>query len=185
MKTVSLLLELLGALGVFLVGMKLMSEGLQKVAGKQLKAMIGAVTGNRFSGVLTGVVVTCVVQSSSATTVMVVSFVTAGLLSLTQAIGVVMGANIGTTLTGWLVALLGFKVKVTTGSSHRRGAHRHGSSSCRRRRSKPRPDRRSRDRRRTRWSRDRTRRPPARSARRSGRRPEHRGQPMPAASPWA
>jgi phosphate:Na+ symporter len=107
------LLELFGALAVFLVGMKMMSEGLQKVAGRQLKAMIGAVTGNRFSGVLTGLVVTCAVQSSSATTVMVVSFVTAGLLTLTQAIGVIMGANIGTTLTGWLVALLGFKVKIT------------------------------------------------------------------------
>ncbi len=113
MKTFQLILELLGALGVFLVGMKMMSEGLQKVAGRQLKQMVGAVTGNRFSGVLTGLVVTCVVQSSSATTVMVVSFVTAGLLSLTQAIGVIMGANIGTTLTGWLVALLGFKVKIT------------------------------------------------------------------------
>ncbi len=113
MKTLQLLLELLGALGVFLVGMKMMSEGLQKVAGSQLKRMVGAVTGNRFSGVLTGLAVTCAVQSSSATTVMVVSFVTAGLLSLTQAIGVIMGANIGTTMTGWLVALLGFKVKIT------------------------------------------------------------------------
>jgi phosphate:Na+ symporter len=113
MKTLLLILELLGALGVFLVGMKMMSEGLQKVAGAQLKKMIRTVTGNRFSGVLTGLAVTCAVQSSSAATVMVVSFVTAGLLTLTQAIGVIMGANIGTTVTGWLVALLGFKVKIT------------------------------------------------------------------------
>ncbi len=113
MNVVLILLELFGALAVFLVGMKMMSEGLQKVAGRQLKTMIGTVTNNRFSGVLTGLAVTCAVQSSSATTVMVVSFVTAGLLTLTQAIGVIMGANIGTTLTGWLVALLGFKVKIT------------------------------------------------------------------------
>ncbi len=106
-------LELLGALGVFLFGMKLMSEGLQKVAGDRMKALLGAITGNRFAGALTGVLVTCVVQSSSATTVMVVGFVSAGLLSLAQSIGVIMGANIGTTFTGWLVALLGFKVKIT------------------------------------------------------------------------
>jgi len=105
---------LLGALGVFLYGMKVMSEGLQKVAGRKLKELLGRMTGNRFSGVLTGFGVTTVVQSSSATTVMVVGFVNAKLLSLKQAIGVIMGANIGTTITGWLVALLGFKVKVAS-----------------------------------------------------------------------
>ena len=91
-----------------------MSEGLQKVAGSRLKKWVRAITSNRFSGVLTGFGVTAIVQSSSATTVMVVGFVTAGLLTLSQAIGVIMGANIGTTVTGWLVALLGFKVKITT-----------------------------------------------------------------------
>jgi phosphate:Na+ symporter len=107
------MLELLGAIGVFLIGMKLMSEALQKLAGARLKAWLAKITANRLSGVLTGFGVTSVLQSSSATTVLVVSFVTAGLLTLTQAIGVIMGANIGTTVTGWLVALLGFKVKVT------------------------------------------------------------------------
>lgn len=106
-------LELLGALGVFLLGMKMMSEALQNVAGTRLKGLLNRMTGNRFAGVLTGVGVTSVIQSSSATTVMVVSFVTAGLLTLTQAIGVIMGANIGTTITGWLVAIFGFKVKIT------------------------------------------------------------------------
>lgn len=106
-------LELAGALGVFLYGMKVMSEALQKVAGDRLKAWLAAVTGNRFSAVITGFLVTCVVQSSSASTVMVVGFVNAQLLSLTQAIGMVMGANIGTTTTAWIVALLGFKVKLT------------------------------------------------------------------------
>ncbi|MBW2256906.1 MAG: Na/Pi cotransporter family protein [Deltaproteobacteria bacterium] len=107
------LLEMLGAIGVFLIGMKLMSEALQKLAGARLKSWLGRITSNRLRGVLTGFGVTSVLQSSSATTVLVVSFVTAGLLTLTQAIGVIMGANIGTTVTGWLVALLGFKVKIT------------------------------------------------------------------------
>jgi phosphate:Na+ symporter len=107
------LLGLLGSLGVFLFGMKIMSEGLQKVAGSKLKALLAKLTVNRFTAVLTGLVITVVVQSSSATTVMVVSFVSAGLMTLVQAIGVVMGANIGTTMTAWMVALLGFKVKVT------------------------------------------------------------------------
>jgi phosphate:Na+ symporter len=113
MKALGITLQLLGALGVFLFGMKLMSEALQKVAGPRLKALLGLMTANRFTGVLTGFGVTAVVQSSSATTVMVVGFVTAGLLTLTQAIGVIMGANIGTTVTGWLVALLGFKIQVS------------------------------------------------------------------------
>jgi phosphate:Na+ symporter len=90
-----------------------MSEGLQKVAGQRLKDVIGRITSNRFSGVVTGFTVTTLVQSSSATTVMLVGFVNAGLLNLHQAIGVIMGANIGTTITGWLVALLGFKVQIS------------------------------------------------------------------------
>jgi len=106
-------LNILGSLGVFLFGMKIMSEGIQKVAGNRLRKILAYMTQNRFSGVLTGFITTCLVQSSSATTVMVVSFVNAGLLTLVQSIGVVMGANIGTTLTGWLVSILGFKFKIT------------------------------------------------------------------------
>ncbi|MCP4807360.1 MAG: Na/Pi cotransporter family protein [Proteobacteria bacterium] len=113
MPVILTILELLGGLGVFLYGMKVMSEALQKVAGERMRSVLSTLTRNRFSAILTGLGVTCVVQSSSATTVLVVGFVTAGLLTLKQAIGVIMGANIGTTLTGWLVALLGFKVKIT------------------------------------------------------------------------
>ncbi len=105
-------LTLLGSLGLFLYGMKIMSEGIQKVAGEKLRGILSAMTSTRFMGVLTGFLVTSIVQSSSATTVMVVSFVNAGLLSLTQSIGVIMGANIGTTITAWLISLLGFKVKM-------------------------------------------------------------------------
>ncbi len=107
------LLILAGALGVFLLGMKIMSEALQKVAGSRLKEILSKITSNRFSGVFAGLMVTLVIQSSSATTVMVVSFVNAELLSLVQSIGVIYGANIGTTVTAWLVAMLGFKVKIT------------------------------------------------------------------------
>jgi len=106
-------LRILGSLGVFLFGMKMMSEALQKVAGDQMRSILSAMTSNRVLGVLTGVLVTAVIQSSSATTVMVVSFVNAGLLSLVQAIGVIMGANIGTTTTAWLISILGFKVKMS------------------------------------------------------------------------
>ena len=105
-------IALAGGLAMFLFGMKVMSEGLQKVAGAKMRKVLGVMTGNRLLGVGTGLLVTCAVQSSSATTVMLVGFVHAGLINLTQSIGVVMGANIGTTFTGWLVALLGFKVKV-------------------------------------------------------------------------
>ena len=105
---ISAALNILGSLGVFLFGMKVMSEGIQKVAGNRLRSILSYMTQNRFAGVLTGFITTCLVQSSSATTVMVVSFVNAGLLTLVQSIGVVMGANIGTTLTGWLVSILGF-----------------------------------------------------------------------------
>ena len=112
LSVLSATLNILGSLGVFLFGMKVMSEGIQKVAGNRLRAILSYMTQNRFAGVLTGFITTCLVQSSSATTVMVVSFVNAGLLTLVQSIGVVMGANIGTTLTGWLVSILGFKFKI-------------------------------------------------------------------------
>ncbi len=104
------LLKLLGALAMFLYGMKIMSEGLQKFAGDRLRSILTAMTTNRVTGVLTGVFITALIQSSSATTVMVVSFVNAGLLSLSQSIGVIMGANIGTTVTAWIISALGFKV---------------------------------------------------------------------------
>ena len=104
---------LLGALGMFLYGMNLMSSGLQKAAGDRLRGFLSAMTSNPFKGVMTGLGVTSVIQSSSATTVMVVSFVNAGLLTLVQAIGVIMGANIGTTVTAWLVSWLGFKADIS------------------------------------------------------------------------
>ncbi len=104
---------LLGALGMFLYGMNLMSSGLQKAAGDKLRGFLSAMTSNPFKRVLTGVGITALIQSSSATTVMVVSFVNAGLLTLIQAIGVIMGANIGTTVTAWLVAWLGFKADIS------------------------------------------------------------------------
>ena len=104
---------LLGALGMFLYGMNLMSSGLQKAAGDRLRNFLSAMTSNPFKGVMTGLGITSVIQSSSATTVMVVSFVNAGLLTLAQAISVIMGANIGTTVTAWLVAWLGFKADIS------------------------------------------------------------------------
>ena len=104
---------LLGALGMFLYGMNLMSSGLQKAAGDKLRGFLTAMTSNPFKGVMTGLGITSLIQSSSATTVMVVSFVNAGLLTLAQAIGVIMGANIGTTVTAWLVAWLGFKADIS------------------------------------------------------------------------
>ena len=104
---------LLGALGMFLYGMNLMSSGLQKAAGDRLRGLLSAMTSNPFKGVLTGLGITSVIQSSSATTVRVVSFVNAGLLTLAQAISVIMGANIGTTVTAWLVSWLGFKADIS------------------------------------------------------------------------
>ena len=104
---------LLGALGMFLYGMNLMSSGLQKASGDKLRGFLSAMTSNPFKGVLTGLGITSVIQSSSATTVMVVSFVNAGLLTLYQAIGVIMGANIGTTVTAWLVSWHGFKADIS------------------------------------------------------------------------
>ena len=106
------ILTLLGSLGLFLYGMTLMSEALQKVAGDKLRNILAAMTSNSVSRILTGLFITAVIQSSSATTVMVVSFVNAGLLSLVQSIGVIMGANIGTTFTAWLISLLGFKADI-------------------------------------------------------------------------
>ena len=105
-------LKLMGSLALFLYGMKIMSEGLQKFAGDKLRRILTAMTTNRVTGVLTGVLITALIQSSSATTVMVVSFVNAGLLTLAQSIGVIMGANIGTTVTAWIISALGFKVDI-------------------------------------------------------------------------
>lgn len=107
------ILTLLGALGMFLYGMNMMSNGLQKAAGAGLRNFLSSITSNPLKGVATGLGVTAVIQSSSATTVMVVGFVNAGILSLTQAIGVIMGANIGTTMTAWIVAVFGFKADIS------------------------------------------------------------------------
>lgn len=112
MNMVLQLFTLLGALALFLYGMTLMSESLQKVAGDGLRDFLASMTSNPFKRVLTGLFITAIIQSSSATTVMVVSFVNAGLLSLAQAVGVIMGANIGTTVTAWLISLLGFKADI-------------------------------------------------------------------------
>ena len=108
------LLILIGSLGFFIYGMKVMSEGLQQAAGNKLRSMLGSITSNRVKGVLTGFGITSIVQSSSVTTVMTVSFVNAGLMTLRQSAGVMMGANIGTTITGWLILILGFKVSISS-----------------------------------------------------------------------
>ena len=110
--TFGILFQIIGSLALLIYGMKIMSEALQKMAGSQLRHILGAMTTNRFTGMLTGMFVTCSVQSSSATTVMTVSFVNAGLLTLAQAISVIMGANIGTTLTAWIMSL-GYNVDLT------------------------------------------------------------------------
>ena len=107
-------LNLMGSLGFFIYGMKVMSEGIQKVAGTKMRQILRSMTSNRFKGVLTGFALTALVQSSSATTVLVVSFVNAGLLALVESIGVIMGANIGTTITAWLISIIGFKVKISS-----------------------------------------------------------------------
>ena len=106
------LFTLFGSLCLFLFGMKMMSEGIQKLAGDKMRGILGSMTKNRFFGILTGISITTLVQSSSATTVMVVSFVNAGLFNISQAMGVIMGANIGTTTTAWLISILGFKVSI-------------------------------------------------------------------------
>jgi len=113
LSTIGKILTLVGSLGLFLYGMKLMSEALQKVAGGRMRQILAAMTNNRFKGALTGFLVTTTIQSSSATTVMIVSFVNAGLLSLVGAVGVIMGANIGTTVTAWIISLLGFKISLS------------------------------------------------------------------------
>ncbi|MBR3492047.1 MAG: Na/Pi cotransporter family protein [Bacteroidales bacterium] len=104
--------SLVGSLALFLFGMKTMSEGLEKFAGDRLRSILAAMTKNRVMGVLTGILITALIQSSSATTVMVVSFVNAGLMTLSQSIGVIMGANIGTTVTAWIISAVGFKVNI-------------------------------------------------------------------------
>lgn len=106
-------LGLLGAVGLFLYGMKVMSEGLQKAAGDRLRNILSAMTRNRFTGTVTGFFITALIQSSSASTVMVVSFVNAGLMTLAQSMAVIMGANVGTTFTAWVIALFGFKVDIS------------------------------------------------------------------------
>ncbi|MBQ2011702.1 MAG: Na/Pi cotransporter family protein [Bacteroidaceae bacterium] len=106
------LLSLIGSLALFLYGMKIMSEGLEKFAGDRLRGILSSMTRNRVMGVFTGVLITALIQSSSATTVMVVSFVNAGLMTLVQSIGVIMGANIGTTVTAWIISAIGFKVNI-------------------------------------------------------------------------
>ena len=113
LKGLEMFLYLLGGLGVFLLGLEIMSEGLQKSAGQGLRKMLAKATTNRLAGTLSGFVVTSIIQSSSATTVMVVGFASAGLLTLGQSLGVIFGANIGTTVTAWIVSLLGFKIKIS------------------------------------------------------------------------
>lgn len=107
------IINIIGGLGVFLLGMRIMSDGLHKRAGDRMRHLLGVITGNPLRGILTGIGVTTVIQSSSATTVLLVSLVNAGLVTLEQSIGVVMGANIGTTFTAWIVSLVGFKMKIT------------------------------------------------------------------------
>jgi len=113
MEVIVTIFKLLGSLGMFLYGMRVMSEGVQKAAGEKLQRILGYMTSNRCVAVLTGFLITGIIQSSSATTVMVISFVNASLLNLTQAIGVIMGANIGTTVTTWIVSYFGFKFNIT------------------------------------------------------------------------
>ncbi|WP_108977977.1 Na/Pi cotransporter family protein [Leptospira ryugenii] len=110
----TLLIQIFGGLAIFIFGMKLMSESLQRVAGDRLRNFLSSMTRNRVSAVLSGVLITSTIQSSSATTVLVVGFVNAGLMQLTEAIGVIMGANIGTTITAWIVSFLGFKFNIAT-----------------------------------------------------------------------
>lgn len=113
MKYIFDILTIVGSLGMFLLGMKMMSEALQNVAGDSLSSILSKMTTNRFAGVFTGLFITAIIQSSSATTVMVVSFVNAGLLPLAKSVGVILGANIGTTITAWIITLFGFKVKIS------------------------------------------------------------------------
>ena len=113
MNVIQPVLELIGSLGLLLYGMKLMSDGIQKSSGEKLQRALAVLTGNRFASLLTGLVVTMVIQSSGATTVMVVTFVNSGLMTLAQSVGVVFGANIGTTITAWIVSIFGFNFKIS------------------------------------------------------------------------
>ncbi len=113
MNVIQPVLELVGSLGFLLYGMKLMSDGIQKSAGERLQRALSVLTGNRFASLLTGLFVTMIVQSSGTTTVMVVTFVNAGLMTLAQSVGVIFGANIGTTITAWIVAIFGFNFKIS------------------------------------------------------------------------
>ncbi len=113
MSIIIMIIELAGSLGLFLYGMKILSDGIQRAAGDGLKQTLNLMTGNTFKALLTGIGITAIVQSSSATTVMVVSFVNAGLLTVVQAAGVIFGANIGTTVTAWIVSLIGFKFQIS------------------------------------------------------------------------
>lgn len=106
-------LKLIGSLGFFIYGMKIMSDGIQNATGEKMKQILKVMTSNKFMGVFTGFLITTIIQSSSATTVMLVSFVNASLLNLEQSIGIIMGANIGTTVTAWIISILGFKVKMS------------------------------------------------------------------------
>ena len=109
----AVLLNFLGSLGLFLVGMKVMSDSLMDMAGNRMRRIMAGLTSNRFMAAFTGLFITGLIQSSSATTLMVVSFVNAGLLQLVEALGVIMGANIGTTVTAWLISIFGFKVSIS------------------------------------------------------------------------
>ncbi|ACC98033.1 Na+/phosphate symporter [Elusimicrobium minutum Pei191] len=113
MKTFFIILNILGGLAVFLYGMKLMSDGMQKIAGNSMRKLLATAPKNRVTATLTGIIVTSIIQSSSATTVMVVGFSSAGILSLTQAMGVIFGANIGTTVTVWIISFFGFKLQLS------------------------------------------------------------------------
>src|SRR5215510_3811558 len=104
MQYVYMVFHFIGSLSFLLFGMKMLSEGIQKSAGTSLRKIMGFVTGNRFLAVLTGFFVTCIIQSSSATTVMIVTFINSGILTLSQGIGAIFGANIGTTLTAWIIS---------------------------------------------------------------------------------
>lgn len=110
----ALLIQVLGGLGIFIYGMKLLSESLQRVAGDRLRSFLSSMTKNRVSAVFSGIFITATIQSSSATTVLVVGFVNAGLMALSEAVGVIMGANIGTTITAWIVSFLGFKFNIAS-----------------------------------------------------------------------
>jgi phosphate:Na+ symporter len=112
MAILTLLLNMTGGLCMFLFGMKIMSEGLQKSAGDRMRKALNFMTGNRIVGVFSGFIATAIIQSSSAFTIIVISFVNAGLLTLTQSIGVIFGTNIGTTVTGWIISLVGFKISI-------------------------------------------------------------------------